>query len=93
VGPRIWGSGNQVDPCTALQSQLGLKLEPGKGAVEVIVIDHMQKKLTRNQLGCFPVLAVPTGIAPIVLRDSIRSGYGALGNRAIWQKQVYRTRG
>jgi uncharacterized protein (TIGR03435 family) len=32
----------------ALQAQLGLKLEPKKGNVEIIVIDHMEKTPTEN---------------------------------------------
>ncbi len=28
---------------TALEQQLGLKLEPGKGPVEIIVIDHIER--------------------------------------------------
>jgi uncharacterized protein (TIGR03435 family) len=39
----------ESEPCgvptllTAIQQQLGLKLEMGKGAVEIIVIDHVER--------------------------------------------------
>jgi uncharacterized protein (TIGR03435 family) len=28
---------------TAIQQQLGLKLEPGKGPVETLIIDHIER--------------------------------------------------
>lgn len=36
------------DLFAAVQSQLGLKLEPKKGQVEIVVIDHMEKTPTEN---------------------------------------------
>jgi bla regulator protein blaR1 len=36
-------AGNQVGLLTALQEQLGLRLESAKGSVEVLVIDHIER--------------------------------------------------
>jgi uncharacterized protein (TIGR03435 family) len=54
LGPMAPGAGPQPDPIAsdpsdapdlfvAIQKQLGLKLEPGKGPIEIIVIDHVER--------------------------------------------------
>jgi uncharacterized protein (TIGR03435 family) len=39
---------HQPDLASALQAQLGLKLEPKKVSQEVVIIDHMEKAPTEN---------------------------------------------
>jgi uncharacterized protein (TIGR03435 family) len=41
--PRLPGSENGVSVYTALQEQLGLRLEAGRGPVEIIVIESAEK--------------------------------------------------
>ncbi len=41
-------AGERPDLFTAIQQQLGLKLEAGKAPVEVLVIDHIEKAPTEN---------------------------------------------
>lgn len=45
VGPGTAAPSDPTGPSifTAMQEQLGLKLKPGKGPVEVLVIDHIEK--------------------------------------------------
>ncbi len=49
------GDGDAREPLrdifTALQSEIGIKLEQKKGPVEMIVIDHVEKTPTGNQAG------------------------------------------
>jgi uncharacterized protein (TIGR03435 family) len=40
------GTGPSV--LTAVQEQLGLRLEPGKGAVETLIVDHAERTPTEN---------------------------------------------
>jgi len=49
-GPAAGPSEQEAPPdiFSAIQAQIGLKLEPKKGPVEIIVIDHMEKTPTEN---------------------------------------------
>jgi uncharacterized protein (TIGR03435 family) len=45
-GPMYWPAGSRL--FSAMRDQLGLNLEPGKGPVEVLVIDKAEKTPTEN---------------------------------------------
>jgi len=50
---------------TALQQQLGLKLEPGKSPIEIIVIDHVERPSGNQHLTSTSHLARPLAITPL----------------------------